>query len=648
MKGISFIEQHVEKLVVSLLAIIFLAVLALQFVSSPNRVSMGGEQVDPGEIEGRLRAKADSIRGRLAGGGSDEPLIEDGLEKVADQFVAGLDREVSPRRRLPSIDHGLAKSLLPEDVSTGDALYHVPRFAPLAMVDVRQESATIQESVIAAEPDLKAMFAASADVTWSIPVASVDLKGLRAELRASPGETTPIPELWYNDSLYLIDLVFERQELAESGWGEAAVVPPLPGAFSLRKELDNPDAVLRDEVFRLLGSRERALAILQPEFLATEREVFSAGAILGDSGPETEGESQEVSRIRRSLAVKQANLSRVEADLKELGGPLRGPDDKDRKRDGQSRDRDGSDGGTKAPGGGMGFGSGTTGGKRGTSGSSPDDEATRAKRRLMTGQLDRLTADVKRLAEQLERLAPDSARLANAEDAFDLAKADSMLVWGHDLGVKPGATYRYRVRLEIYNPFFARKRQLATPQADLAEAFTLRTAVSEWSDPVSIEPEVALFLVDAGPGEGRLGLGSAKFELFRYEDGERRRETFVVQPGERIGDSREVGSDRRSVDFGTEWFVVDVVEGLPGDARSDARTRNARVLISDDQGRTSFRSVAVDGSHPNRRKFNDQVEDARLEAMKPTDADRPADGGAPPMTPAGGPAGGGRGTPAGN
>jgi hypothetical protein len=162
-----------------------------------------------------------------------------------------------------------------------------------------------------------------------------------------------------------------------------------------------------------------------------------------------------------------------------------------------------------------------------------------------------------------------------------------------------------------------------------------------------MEPEVAFFLVDAGPGEGRLGLGSAKFELFRYEDGERRRETFVVQPGDRIGDAREAGAAKREVDFGTEWFVVDVVEGLPGDSRGDARGRNARVLVSDDQGRTMYRSVAVDASHPSRRKFNDQVEDARLEALKPADSGEPAAGGAPPMTPAGGPSGG-RGTPAGN
>jgi hypothetical protein len=648
MKGISSIEQHVEKLVVALLAIVLVAVLALQFLSSPNRVSMGGEEVDPGEIEGRLRAKADAIRGRLAGGGADAPLVEGGVPKVADDFVAGLDRAVAPRPKLPLIDHGLAKSLLPGDVSSGDAMYHVPRFAPLAMVEVRQESATIRESVVAANPGLKEMLASAgeADVTWSIPIAEIDLAALRGELRASPGESTAIPELWYNGNLYLLDLVFERQELGEEGWGEAAVVPPLPGAFSLRKELGNADAELRDEVFRLLASRERALAILQPEFLETEREVFSAGAILGDTGPADTGESDGVRRLKRSLAVKRANLERVEADLKELGGPLRGGDDKDRKRDDQSRDQGGSDSGTKAPGGGMGFGSGTTGGKRGTTGSSPDDEATRSKRRLLTGQFDRLTAEVERLVAQLEKLAPDSAGVAASDDS-DLSKAESILVWAHDLAVRPGVTYRYRVRLEIFNPFFARKRQLSAAQADLAEAFTLRTAVSEWSRPVSMEPEVAFFLVDAGPGEGRLGLGSAKFELFRYEDGERRRETFVVQPGDRIGDAREAGAAKREVDFGTEWFVVDVVEGLPGDSRGDARGRNARVLVSDDQGRTMYRSVAVDVSHPSRRKFNDQVEDARLEALKPADSGEPAAGGAPPMTPAGGPSGG-RGTPAGN
>lgn len=654
MKGISFIEQHVEKLVVALLAIVFLAVLAMQFLTAPNRVPMGGEEVDPAGIEGRLKAKADAIRGRLAGGGSDAPLVEGGIPKVADDFVVGLDRPVSPRSKLPQIDHALAKSLLPGDVSSGDAVYHVPRFPPLAMLDVRQESATIKASVVSSNPELKELVSASAeaDVTWSIPVARIDLKAMRSELKASGQGTTAIPELWSNGNLYLIDLVFERQELGPEGWSEPAVVPPLPGQFSLRKELGKADAVLRDEVFRLLSARERALAILQPDFYETVREVFTAGSILGDTGSVHAGESDEVRRLRRSLAAKSSNLSRVEADLKELGGPLRGPDEKDKKKDDAGKDTGGGGGGggggTKTPGSGMGFGSGTAGGKRGLSGSSPDDEATRAKRRLLTGQFDRLTAEVDRLSKQLQKLAPDAAAVQAAGDQSDLAKLDTLLVWGHDLGVRSGSTYRYRARLEVYNPFFARKRQLSSKQADLADAFTLRTAVSEWSEPVAIEPEVAFFLVDAGPGEGRLGLGSAKFEVFRYQDGERRRESFVVQPGDRIGDSRETGQDKREIDFGTEWFVVDVLEGLPGDSRADGKGRNVQVLVADDRGRTMFRTAVKDLDDANRRKFNDEVEDARVDSMKPAEPGADTKGtSAPPMTPVGGPGGGGPGAPTG-
>lgn len=646
MKGISLIEQHVEKLVVAILALILLAVLAMQFLTAPNRVSMGGEEVDPSEIEGRLRAKADAINGRLGGGGSEAPLVEGGIPKVADDFVSGLDRGVAPRPRLPQIDHALAKSLLPGDVSSGDATYHVPRFAPLAMLDVRQESATITESEIVSTPGLKDLLAASGevDVTWSIPVAKVDLKGLREELRASRDGAAAIPDLWYNGNLYLVDLVFERQQLGDAGWGEASVVSPLPGRFSLRKELasDKVDAVLRDEVFRLLGSRERAFEILQPGFYETIRDAFSAGSILGDTGPAAApGESAEVSRVRRSLAAKKVNLSKVEADLKELGGPLRGSDEKDKRKGGGDGEDGGSGGGgSKTPGSGMGMGSGV-GGKRGLSGSSADDEATRAKRRLLTNQFDRLTADVKRLTDEYNRLAP-GGETVKAPEADDLAKTDTLVVWAHDLGVKPGATYRYRARLEIYNPFFARTRQLSGEQADLAKAFSLSTAVSEWSEPVSMEPEVTFFLVDAGPGEGRLGLGTAKFEVFRYVEGERRRETFTVQPGDRIGDERATGKVKREIDFGTDWFVVDVIDGLPTEARSDAKGRTARVVVSDGRGQAVVRMAAKDLGHPLRVKFNDQVEDARLAAAEPpTPSGEPAGSGAPPMTPVGGPTGGG-------
>lgn len=644
MKGISVIEQHVEKLVVAVLALVLLAVLAMQFLTAPNRVSMGGEEVDPSEIEGRLRAKADTINGRLGGGGSDAPLVEGGIPKVADDFVSGLDRGVSPRSRLPQIDHALAKSLLPGDVSSGDATYHVPKFAPLAMMEVRQESATIIESEVASTPGLKDLLAASGevDVTWSIPVAKVDLKGLRSELRSSRGGATVIPDLWYNGNLYLVDLVFERQQLGEAGWGEPEAVPPLPGRFSLRKELaaDKVDAVLRDEVFRLLGSRERALEILQPDFYGTVRDAFSASSILGATAAGAAGESPEVARVFRNLTAKKANLAKIEAQLKDLGGPLRGSDGKDKKKDDGDDGAGGSGGGgTKSPGSGTGFGAGA-GGKRGIGGSGAEDEATRAKRRLLTAQFDRLTADVKRLEDSYNRLVPGGSEV-KAPELADLSKADSLLVWSHDLGVKPGATYRYRVRLDIYNPFFARTRQLTGEQADLAKAFTLSTEVSDWSDPVAMEPEVTFFLVDAGPGEGRLGLGTAKFEVFRYLDGERRRETFTVQPGDRIGDERGTGKDNREIDFGTDWFVVDVLEGLPLEARTDAKGRTARVVISDGQGRSMVRVAARDLADAARIKFNDQFEDARALASEPAPPTDPS----APKTPDGG--GGGPGAPSG-
>lgn len=653
MKGISLIEQHIEKLVVAILAIVLVAVLGMQFLTAPNRVPMGGEEVDPAGIESRLRAKADSIRGRLAGGGADEPLVEGGIPKVADDFIAGLDRPVSPRPELPPIDHSLAASLLPSDVSSGDVTFHVPRFPPLDMVEVRQESATIKASVVSDTAGLSELLpspgsSGDVDLTWSIPVARIDLKGIRGELRAARSGTSPIPELWYNGNLFLVDLVFERQELGEAGWGEATAVSPLPGKFSLRKELGKADADLRDEVFRLLGSRERSLAILQPDFYETVREVFTAGAVLGMTDAAAEGDSDEVKRLKRSLSEKEVNLKRVEADLKELGGPLRGSDEKDkRKGDRPGRGDDsgqggGGGGGSKTPGSGMGFGSGTAGGKRGVSGSgTADDEATRSRRRLLTNQFDRLTADVERLKAELAKLKPDAVA-SSAQDAEDLAKSDSLLVWGHDLGIQPGATYRYRVRAEIYNPFFARKRQLTAEQAPLADAFTLRTEVSEWGEPVRIEPEVSFFLVDASPGEGRLGLGSARFEIFRYIDGERRRESFVVQPGDRIGDERSTGPGRREVDFGTDWFVVDVVDGLPVEGRGEARNRTARVVVADSAGRTMFRFPGLDSQSPLRVKFNDQVEAARVAASEESEPKAPEDGegeGAATPPAAGGPAG---------
>ena len=214
------------------------------------------------------------------------------------------------------------------------------------------------------------------------------------------------------------------------------------------------------------------------------------------------------------------------------------------------------------------------------SGGSMSNEADRRRRIGLTKKLNRLMQEIERFETQLSALNPEAKmelETGNEVELKDVATADEMLVWAHDLGVEPGKTYRYRCRILMFNPFFARGRQLLPDQQGLAESFEIASAVSEWSSPVQVAPPVEFFVVRASDGGGSLGMGEARIELYRYEGGARRTEQFTVQPGERIGRKARVGDSM--VDFQTDWYLVDVIDDPAADGRSGVDAKDDATVI---------------------------------------------------------------------
>jgi hypothetical protein len=518
------------------------------------------------------------------------------------------------------------------------------------MIGVRQESDTLAESAIQQYPELAARFPRSGepyDITWAIPVAEIDVASMRAELRAADSAARPpllaVPSLWHNDSLWIVDVVFERQEQREDGsWGPEEIVPTLPGQFTFRPEIPRATASTRDAMFAYLSKPDKVVEILQPDFLPTKGNVFSPSLILsqllGQADAASSTEDPAVRRLRQTYNRKKADRDRLAAQLAAAGGPLEPERPEDRRDRGRDRDRDrdresgGGGGGAAPPGGALGGGGF---GKRSTGNDPQQDEAARRKRVALTQKLGQLDAEIARLGDELQALVPTIELSASGGSGLlDLSKDDRVLAWAHDIGVRPGATYRYRATVEIYNPFFTRKRQLVREQQELADPFTLRSGTSQWGPAVGIEPPVAFFVADAAAGEGRLGLGMAKIEVYRFFDGQRRLETFVVQPGDPIGGAVDrARGGGPAVDFSTGWYVVDVLEDNSGE-RGDRR--GAQVVVRRTGDPTlQIRSPRSDLVDDTRLRYNDDVEAARIAAA----AERRGSSGTPAPPPEAPPAG---------
>lgn len=639
-KGISFFEQNVEKFVLAGAGIVFVSVLAWQLF--PNSVKLDGQDVAFSEIDGRIQEKAQLLDAKLKQPA--EPLrkqLEGRLADAAPGFAGRLGEGVAPGSTLPSIQPRLASVLQSDGIAAGVA-YHVPQFPAVAMRSTIQIDDTLDPSVLVQHESLKDRFAPGAplDISWTVPSAVLDLKKMRAELE-SDRDGAAIPRLWYRDALYLVDVTFERErQLADGSWGDRRTVDILPGGPTFRDRYEaSPDAALRDVVWTTLDDQSAQRAVIQPDFLATKRGNFSAGLLLAASEEGDVGEDPAIRRLRKDVAKRQVEFDRISADLKELGGPLEEQSREDRKREEERKKREeernrggsggGGSGGASRPGGGLGGGGlgGGMSGRRNES-SASNDEATKERRIRMTKRLADLERGLKSRQDELSRLLEAQGLAAAASTAAaassDMMAADELVVWGHDIGVESGNRYRYRAVVRAYNPFFTNAGVLIEDQKELGAPFTIGTTVSEWSAPFEVTPPIAFFVVDAVPGEGRLGVGQATVEIYRYFDGERRRERVTLQPGDSIA-----AAGRDGVDYETGYFVIDVVPDPIRDRGGNDRRPTALVVVQSANGDIyQVRVPEAELRSPMRQEFDDQIELAKTETDKRESTTSTGSGGA--------------------
>ena len=694
LKGINVFEQHVEKFVLATAVLGVGGIAAWQFLSQPE-VKVGTKSVPPGQVDKLLQAKADSLSAKLksSGDSKDQPGVikipTDGVTLAADGFKSSLAGGVSPVPALAVTSPNFNGTLVAGSAAASDVWYYVPKVAALQMRTVQETAdALTKESAaeakkaspaLAARPDF-ATIDGPKDVVWTTPVARIDLKALRAELARSNAEASPpqrqIPGVWYQETPYVVDVVFERRERKDGGWGDPQVVPVFAARseeLAFRGKLGGATADLRDEVFALLGSDENQKEILQPTFYETVNSAFVSPSVLADAGPAAAGAAPGTDagaarrrmQLQTQLQQRQRRAETLRVEVEKLGGLWDEAAEKraeeDRKRDEKER-KDAEKGGGKTGGGGAGGGpgggpGGSMSGRNNAQSDNSERDAKRkaAERKAKSGVLRKLYAEIAELEQELGLASTVPTATSKPVKAPSLASMDELLVWGHDLEVKPGRTYQYRCVARVYNPFFGKGNQLVKEQeaSGLPANFTLDSAASDWSQPITVSPDVRYFVTRAIVGDGPLGSGSAQVEVYKLLGGQWKRAELSVQPGERIGKP-----DDRSgslVDFGTDFYLVDVVEDLdPSRSEGSSRERRAGMAVIASMsaaGAMDIRVPADDLENPDRMRLKEQADAAKTAAATGDPADGSKDAGAPkgPGAPggSGAPKGGGPGAPKG-
>ena len=536
-KGISPIEQHVEKLVLIIFALFAMAMFVLQFniFGDPNAVQIDpNRKVSPAQAVEAISDMARRKEGEIdAIAGAEVPTPPGPLDRFNE---AARTPAVPPAFTTVALFPGATGSTtidptdVPHDGAIAESVLEIAIPGPTAPF-ARAFGATINPLVPASQPEFTAIL--PADQPLDIRAVSIQATFPAAELRAALAEIPEqetirsLPLSWWVDQVEILDVEVARDRLGTDGSVvDTEILPPVPGVASLRARIFAADVAPRDLPAILADERSNRAAIRRapfPDSIAGAPWIWPALA--------AERDAADPNRVAVQRLVDERR--RVLTEIERLKKPRPGQGREDERRP------------DPPPGPGPGGGPRPGGAGSGGSSSGAGSAANIAKR---IEDLIKRAADIEtRLRDEFQRNA-DGDALSKVDDAIFTEAVESITarsasaavtVWTHDLHPEPGQTYQYRVRVWITNPLFGHADQIGADQRSAASALAI---ASPWSDPtatIAVEPSPAAFVASASTGEGLGGLdlrraATASLDVFAFHYGYWRGTDITLSPGDQL------------------------------------------------------------------------------------------------------------------
>jgi len=572
-----FCENHVEKIVLVVAGVICVWLFFTRVIFSPNVVSLDDRTFAPGEIDRYIyEQKAQELRAKLAQGGSKNGKTYasrlTGAIDPNDPIIAGvIDRP------LPNGFAGLVESPLafietvsvptPSPAAAAKAVagrrYRLPLIPDVtdvaanhirAAAYVPLEEVTLQNTYdkVATEPN---------DIDLVTVEAKFDTAEVYRRFQASFAGVDVLKEEWRDpclaDPIYAAVQLERQQRRADGSWADWQEVPRSRiesnrDLFKVIEQVDElPPGGLEVRLMQF-DRQDITMGLLQPESyqIASAEEDWLPPSFHGKYKELQRKVEQEERREQRDQARDSRGDTRQGSTR---GGMYGGGMTGGRTRGGMGRTgMTGQDsmygGGSRGSRGGR----SSRGGRYGSQGMAGGDQyggtgRGRSARRGAAG--DGLYGD---MGYDMMGAAGDLRRKPSTDEVYfdlseelirydtDLAKRDEpLLFWVFDDTTEPGNTYRYRVRLGLFNPV-AGSNQFVERDMDKKDQVILWSRFSEETEPVEIPRRIYLF---AKSVQDRTK--TATVEVARYALGYWRTENFDVKPGEAIGKEVEPKPDER-------------------------------------------------------------------------------------------------------
>ena len=529
-KGTSVWEQYIEY-VVLVLAIAVMGWFAWGAFGTQIKVREGKHSITTESVNDELLTIATALEAQLRDG-APSPLVISEPAPLGSAFSNHRASSISPNSRVifPTIDMTADIDSI-QTVQSELRMYVVPTIVAPNDIRNHQWFGTIAESEINSIESLgNRIVGPPHDTTWVQVAAKFDIDAVVDSFSTASDNFDSIPKQWFEDGADVFDIQIERQELLAGSWSKVEIVSVLPGHLSYRQKLEDGDvdAIERDTIISKLRNGEQD-KIVSPNFYTLKGakpdgllapELWKGEEAVVDESPIGEL-NNKLLKVAKKITTQENEIKKIEAQIEE--------------------ERKG--GGGSPMGGGM-----PSGG---------------------SSKLDKLHKKLVKADEVLAELSEDKKSIENEIDALKTGSgnpSETMLsgdvwVWAHDITVKPGKTYRYRMTLQLANPFFGHKPSLYDEQKPLAQSVIIPSSVSEWTEAIEVKKSRQWFVVnskmsDEGFFPSPFDRGSVTVETFEFSDGSWLSDKKLVSVGQPLEENALEGED--------VWFILDVLEDTAG------------------------------------------------------------------------------------
>ncbi len=551
-KIVRFLEDHVEKIILVLVGIISLFLLFVFVVRSPNRVEIDGQELSPSEIDEYVFEQAQDLKREIGAPDNKAEPYDPKLPELAQLMESAIS----------DIDVRMAAATTPQvgESTFAEGVYRIPEIGDVSKVKINHVRAVayIPVEQISGENTYDDVENEPNDLDLVSVEAKFDVERLYENFRDCFYDN--VEQIYADPCLakpVFAKVQLQRQKLNDDGtWSEWKEVPRpridhKRELFNIGDKVDELPSGGLDVLKVQYGYKRTQIDLLQPmayQFASAREEWFP---------PSLHDEYAEFQRKERAEELRKEKEERREARMQ-------GREGRSGRRSGTETYGTGRGFGSRRGGGSNQYGGSTTGGRysrnrgrsrsdRSTTGLPGETGRSRGGRRR--GSSRRSTADpmdnmygpggmeglyggpgTTQRGPRRETINDvyrkyDEVALSRLTDFSKIR--EPLMFWAHDDTVEPGSTYRYRIRLGVFNPV-AGTNKLDERDKSYTDQAILWSDFSQITKPVDIMDRIYFFANNVREADKSVTVQVSRLTLGHWYS-----EEFPVKEGVLIGESRE-------------------------------------------------------------------------------------------------------------